>query len=90
MSKRSRELSSSELSFDSTVVQELINYFFKNMVTLDEHGFSRFDAEEVSSMQWKIPLTPSPKKAMVTPSSGKVMLSCFCDYKDIIITYTGK
>ena len=38
----------------------------------------------MSSVQWKTPSSPSPKKAKVTPSSGQVMMSCFWDPIGII------
>ena len=37
-------------------------------------------------MQWKTPSSPTPKKARVEPSCGKVMLSCFWDRDGIIMT----
>ncbi|GFR84865.1 histone-lysine N-methyltransferase SETMAR-like Protein [Elysia marginata] len=37
-------------------------------------------------MQWRRPSSPPPKKAKVTQSSGKVMLSCFWDCDGIIVT----
>ncbi|GFS22856.1 transposase [Elysia marginata] len=38
------------------------------------------------SMQWRRPSSPQPKKAKVTQSSGKVMLSSFWDCDGIIMT----
>ena len=54
---------------------------------MDKTWICHFDPEQkTSSMPWKTPSSPSPKKAKVTPSSGKVMLSCFWDCEGIIMT----
>ncbi|RUS78555.1 hypothetical protein EGW08_013698 [Elysia chlorotica] len=53
---------------------------FQKIVTMDETWIYQFDPEpKNASMQWKRPSSPPPKKAKVTQSSGKVMLSCFWD-----------
>lgn len=62
-------------------------FFFRRIVTMDETWIYQFDPEPKSvSMQWKRPSLPPPKKAKVTQSSGKVMLSCFLDCDGIIMT----
>ena len=44
---------------------------------MGETWVHHFDPEmKSSSMQWKTPSSPTPKKARVKPSCGKVMLSC--------------
>ena len=54
---------------------------------MDETWIYQFDPEpKNSSMQWKRPSSPSPKKTKVTQSNGKVMLSCFWDCEGIIMT----
>ena len=54
------------------------DFFFQKIVTMDETWIYQFDPEpKNASMQWKRPSLPPPKKANVTQSSGKVMLSCF-------------
>ncbi|RUS78489.1 hypothetical protein EGW08_013736 [Elysia chlorotica] len=61
--------------------------FFQKIVTMDETWIYQFDPEpKNASMQWKRPSSPPPKKAKVTQSSGKVMLSCFWDCEGIIMT----
>ncbi|RUS79484.1 hypothetical protein EGW08_012752 [Elysia chlorotica] len=55
--------------------------FFQKIATMDDTWIYQFDPEpKNASMQWKRPSSPPPKKAKVTQSSGKVMLSCFWDY----------
>ncbi|RUS85452.1 hypothetical protein EGW08_006785 [Elysia chlorotica] len=57
--------------------------FFQKIVTMDETWIYQFDPEpKNASMQWKRPSSPPPKKAKVTQSSGKVMLSCFWDWSE--------
>ena len=54
--------------------------FFQKIVTMDETWIYQFDPESKNeSMQWKRTPSPPPKKAKVTQSSGKIMLSCFRD-----------
>ena len=54
---------------------------------MDETWVHHFDPEmKSSSMQWKTPASPTPKKARVESSCGKVMLSCFWDRDGIIMT----
>ncbi|RUS86550.1 hypothetical protein EGW08_005689 [Elysia chlorotica] len=61
--------------------------FFQKIVTMGETWIYQFDPEpKNASMQWKRPSSPPPKKAKVTQSSGKVMLSCFWDCEGIIMT----
>ena len=61
--------------------------FFYRILTMDETRVHHFDPEmKSSSMQWKTPSSPTPKKARVEPSCGKVMLSCFWDRDGIIMT----
>ncbi|GFR61711.1 transposase [Elysia marginata] len=62
-------------------------FFFKRIVTMDETWIYQFDTEPKSaSMQWRRPSSPPTKKAKVTQSSGKVMLSCFWDCDSTIMT----
>ena len=45
--------------------------FFYRIVTMDETWVHHFDPEmKSSSMQWKTPSSPTPKKARVEPSCG--------------------
>ena len=61
--------------------------FYDRIVTMDETWVHHFDPEmKSSSMQWKTSSSPTPKKARVEPSCGKVMLSCFWNRDGIIIT----
>ena len=54
---------------------------------MDETWVYQFDPEpKSSSMQWKRHSSPPPKKAKVTQSSEKVMLSCLWDCDGIIMT----
>ena len=57
------------------------------IVTSDAKWIYHFDPEkEMSSIQWKIPSSPSPSKAKVTLSNGKVILSYLRDCEGIIMT----
>ncbi|GFS24565.1 mariner transposase [Elysia marginata] len=54
---------------------------------MDETWIYQFDPEpKNASIKWRRPSSTPPKKAKVTQSSGKVMLSCFWDCDRIIIT----
>ncbi|GFR78106.1 transposase [Elysia marginata] len=54
---------------------------------MDETWIFQFDPKPKSApMHRRRPSSPPPKKAKVTQSSGKVMLSCFCDCDGIIMT----
>ena len=45
--------------------------FFDRIITMDETWVHHFDPEmKSSSMQWKTPSSPTPKKARVEPSCG--------------------
>lgn len=58
-----------------------------HLVTVDETWIHHFDPEsKVSSMEWRTPGSPSPVKAKVTKSAGKVMLTVFWDAKGVIMT----
>ena len=62
-------------------------FFYRITRDMDETWVHHFDPEmKSSSMQWKTPSSPTPKKARVEPSCGKVMLSCFWDRDGIIMT----
>jgi hypothetical protein len=52
--------------------------FFDRLITMDE-------TKEMSK-QWKHADSPPPKKAKSQPSSGKVLLSVFWDWRGVIIT----
>ena len=63
----------------------LWHIFLKNMMIMDETWIYHFDPEQkMCSLQWR-PVSSSPKKAKVTPSSWKIM-SCFWDYEGKIMT----
>ncbi|GFS07493.1 transposase [Elysia marginata] len=62
-------------------------FFFRRIVTMDETWIYQLDPElKSASMQWRRPSSSPPKKAKVTQSSGKVMLSCFWDCDGTIMT----
>lgn len=61
--------------------------FFERLVTMDETWVYHFDPEtKEMSKQWKHTSSPPPKKAKVTPSAAKVMLSVFWDCRGVIMT----
>jgi len=61
--------------------------FFDRLITMDECWVYHYDPEtKEESKQWKHADSPSPKKAKVQPSSGKVMLSVFWDCHGVILT----
>ena len=61
-------------------------YFFKDRMNLDETWIYHFDSEQKSPpFDGKFPFFSSPKKAKVTPSSGKI-ISCFLDFEGSLMT----
>ena len=59
--------------------------FFYSIVTTDETCVYYFTSESKrSSMQWRHPGSPKPKKEKTTFSAGKVMATIFWEYKGIL------
>ena len=59
--------------------------FVKRFLTQDECWVHHFDSDtKKQSMQWKYSTSPSPKKAKVVSSAGKVMASIFWNAKGIL------
>ena len=57
--------------------------FFYRIVTMDETWVHHFDPEiKSSSMQWKSPSSPTPKKARVEPSCGLSPIRSHITLKD--------
>lgn len=60
--------------------------FFDRLVTVDETWLYQYDPESKSqSFQWKSPSEPTPKKAKMSRSAVKVMLTVFWDNSGIIL-----
>jgi len=73
------------------VAQSLLRYeqegdiFLDSIVTTDETWVHYFTpGSKCSSMQWRHPESPKPKKAKTTFSAGKVMATIFWDSKGIL------
>ena len=53
---------------------------------MDETWVHHYQPEtKEQSKQWKHPMSPTPKKAKVTPSAGKVMASVFWDAQGVLM-----
>lgn len=62
--------------------------FLNNIVTCDETWFHFFEPEsKQQSAIWKHPSSPSPVKARLSKSAGKVMSIIFCDSKGIVLNH---
>lgn len=59
--------------------------FLKSIITGDESWLHHYDPEgKQASTVWKSPGSPTPKKAKVVPSAGKVMVITFFDCNGMI------
>ena len=62
--------------------------FLERIITMDETWVHLYDPEtKVQSSVWKTPSSPSPKKARVSKSAGKVMFVVFFDIKGLILIH---
>jgi len=60
-------------------------HFLDSIVTTDETWVHYFTPESKrSSMQWRHPGSPKPKKAKTTFPAGKVMATMFWNSKDVL------
>lgn len=60
--------------------------FLARFITMDESWVHHYQPEtKVQSKQWKHTSSPTPKKAKVVPSAGKVMASVFWDSQGVIL-----
>ena len=65
---------------------ETTPHFFDRLVTVDETWVYLYDPEmKYQSKQWKTPSEPAPRKAKMTRSSVKVMLTVFWDAEGVIL-----
>ena len=62
--------------------------FLNRVVTCDETWIHFFEPEsKQQSSVWKHPSSPSPIKALISKSAGKVMAIIFCDIQGIILNH---
>ena len=62
--------------------------FLNRVVTCDETWIHFFEPEsKQQSSVWKHPSSPSPTKAFISKSAGKVMAIIFCDIQGIILNH---
>ena len=62
--------------------------FLNRVVTCDETWIHFFEPESrQQSSVWKHPSSPSPTKALISKSAGKVMAIIFCDMQGIILNH---
>ena len=62
--------------------------FLNRVVTCDETWIHFFEPEsKQQSSVWKHPSSPSPTKALISKSAGKVMAIIFCDIQGIILNH---
>ena len=62
--------------------------FLNRVVTCDETWIHSFEPEsKQQSSVWKHPSSPSPTKALISKSAGKVMAIIFCDIQGIILNH---
>ena len=62
--------------------------FLSRVVTGDETWIHFFEPEsKQQSSVWKHPSSPSPTKALISKSAGKVMAIIFCDIKGLILNH---
>lgn len=63
--------------------------FLNSIITCDETWVHFFEPEsKQQSSVWKHPTSPSPVKARVSKSAGKVMMIIFCDSQGIVLQHT--
>ena len=72
---------------NSEMFEADLESFVERFLTQDNCGSitSNHKRPERHCMQWKHLTSPSPKKAKVVPTSGKVMASVFWDAKNIVV-----
>lgn len=64
------------------------DYFINRVITCDETWMHFFEPEsKQQSSVWKHPSSPSPIKARLSKSAGKVMCAVFCDINGIILNH---
>ena len=62
--------------------------FLNRVVTCDETWIHLFESEsKQQSSIWKHPSSPSPTKALISKSAGRVMAIIFCDIQGIILNH---
>ena len=62
--------------------------FLNQITTCDETRIHFFELEsKQQSSMWKHPSSPSPAKALISRSAGKVMVIIFCDIQGIILNH---
>ena len=62
--------------------------FLNRVITCDETWIHFFEPErKQQSSMWKHPSSPSPTKALISKSAGKVMAIIFCDIQGIILNH---
>ena len=62
--------------------------FLNGIITCDETWIHFFEPEsKQQSSMWKHPYSPSPTKALISRSAGKVMAIIFCDIQGIILNH---
>ena len=62
--------------------------FLNRIITCDETRIHFFEPEsKQQSSMWKHPSSPSPTKALISRSAGKVMAIIFCDIQGIILNH---
>ena len=62
--------------------------FLNKVITCDETGFHFFELEsKQQSSMWKHTSSPSPVKARLSKSVGKVMSIIFCDMKGFVLSH---
>ena len=67
------------------MVQAEGGFFLDSIMTTDKTWVHYFTPEsKLSSMQWRHPGSPKPKKAKTTFSAGKVMATIFWDSKAVL------
>jgi hypothetical protein len=64
------------------------NYFLNWVITCDETWIHFFEPESKrQSSVWKHLSSPSPTKAIISKSTGKVMAIIFCDTYDVVLNH---
>ena len=62
--------------------------FLNRVITCDETWIHFFEPEsKLQSSVWKHPSSPSPTKALISKSAGKVIAIIFCDIQGIILNH---
>jgi hypothetical protein len=64
----------------------------KRIIAADETWLHHYEPEsKAQSMTWKHPTSPVAKKFRSQPSTGKIMLTVFCDMEGaILVHFTSK